>query len=186
MDRRKFVRNVAVGGAAAATAATASAQADSLPTIRWRVQNSYPKSLGEIYDIQEDVMTAVGRMTAGKFTCQFFQANEIVPVAGMINAGITFFLLPMAAMTAWMTLPLLARTFVRAEHSPSEGGLLLRPAWAMVVVGFVLLILQAPAELVKRAAELRGIALEPPSGGGKEELDPLGALIQQRQGDDEQ
>ena len=87
MDRRLFVRNLAVGGAASA-AATASAQsgADGLPTIKWRVQNSYPKSLGEIYKLQEDTMTAIGKMTAGKFTCQFFQANELVPVPGMINA----------------------------------------------------------------------------------------------------
>ncbi len=85
MDRRNFVRNVAVG--TAATAATAaSAQTDNLPTIKWRVQNSYPKSLGEIYQIQEAVVSAVGKMTAGKFSCQFFQANEIVPVPGMINA----------------------------------------------------------------------------------------------------
>ena len=87
MDRRLFVRNLAVGGAASA-AATASAQSgtDNLPTIKWRVQNSYPKSLGEIYKLQEDTMTAIGKMTAGKFTCQFFQANELVPVPGMINA----------------------------------------------------------------------------------------------------
>jgi TRAP-type mannitol/chloroaromatic compound transport system substrate-binding protein len=86
MDRRNFVRNLAVGGAATAATTAATAQSDNLPTVKWRVQNSYPKSLGEIYELQQEVMDAIGQMTAGKFTCQFFQANELVPVPGMINA----------------------------------------------------------------------------------------------------
>lgn len=94
--------------------------------------------------------------------------------------GILFFLLPMAAMTAWMTLPMLVRTYVGAERSASEGGLLLWPAWALVVAGFVLLILQAFAELVKRAAQLQGIAVVPPPGASGQDLDPLAALMQER------
>ncbi|HWS75383.1 MAG TPA: TRAP transporter small permease subunit [Quisquiliibacterium sp.] len=94
--------------------------------------------------------------------------------------GILFFLLPMAAMTAWMTLPMLVRTYVGAERSASEGGLLLWPAWALVVAGFVLLILQALAELVKRAAQLQGIPVAPPPGAPGKDLDPLAALMQER------
>jgi TRAP-type mannitol/chloroaromatic compound transport system permease small subunit len=94
--------------------------------------------------------------------------------------GILFFLLPMAAMTAWMTLPMLVRTYAGAERSASEGGLLLWPAWALVVAGFVLLILQALAELVKRAAQLQGIPVAPPPGAPGKDLDPLAALMQER------
>lgn len=94
--------------------------------------------------------------------------------------GILFFLLPMAAMTAWMTLPVLARTFAGSERSASEGGLLLWPAWGLVVAGFVLLILQALAELVKRVAQLRGIPVPPPPGSAEAAPDPLAALLQER------
>jgi TRAP-type mannitol/chloroaromatic compound transport system permease small subunit len=94
--------------------------------------------------------------------------------------GILFFLLPMAAMTAWMTLPMLVRTYIGAERSASEGGLLLWPAWALVVAGFVLLILQALAELVKRAAQLQGIPVALPLGASGRDLDPLAALMQER------
>ncbi len=95
--------------------------------------------------------------------------------------GILFFLLPMAFMTAWMTLPVLQRTFVGNEHSASEGGLLIWPAWALVVAGFTLLILQALAELIKRVAKLRGLEL--PKSPHEEDaagLDPLAAMMQDR------
>ena len=89
--------------------------------------------------------------------------------------GIIFFLLPAAAMTAWMTMPVLVRTFVGAEHSANKGGLLLWPAWALVVGGFVLLILQAVAELIKRVAQLKGIPVPPPPGA--DGVDPEADLI---------
>lgn len=95
--------------------------------------------------------------------------------------GILFFLLPMAFMTAWMTLPVLQRTFAGNEHSASEGGLLIWPAWALVVAGFTLLILQALAEMIKRVAKLRGLELPtPPHEEDAAGLDPLAAMMQER------
>lgn len=99
--------------------------------------------------------------------------------------GIIFFLLPVAVMTAWMTLPVLVRTYVGAETSASAGGLLLWPAWALVVAGFALLIVQALAELVKRVAELRGIPVPPPPGSAEPMPDLLETIKQERShGDD--
>ena len=99
--------------------------------------------------------------------------------------GILVFLLPAAVMTAWMTLPVLVRTFVGSEHSANKGGLLLWPAWALVVVGFVLLILQALAELVKRIAQLQGIPVAPPPGadGKPPEEDLIATIRQEREGE---
>ena len=99
--------------------------------------------------------------------------------------GILFFLLPAAAMTAWMTLPVLARTFIGGEHSANKGGLLLWPAWALVVIGFTLLILQALAELVKRLAQLQGIPVDPPPGadGVNPEEDLIATIRQEREGE---
>lgn len=95
--------------------------------------------------------------------------------------GITFFLLPVAMMTAWMTFPMLVRTFVSGQTSGNTGGLLVWPAWAIAVTGFVLLILQALSELVKRVAVLRGIPVELP-GERDEVADLLAAMQQQREG----
>lgn len=87
MDRRLFVRNLAVGTGTGVAAGAALAQgATNQPNIKWRVQSAYPKSIGDVYKLHEDAVLSVGKMTDGKFNCQFFQANELVPVPGMINA----------------------------------------------------------------------------------------------------
>ena len=93
--------------------------------------------------------------------------------------GILFFLLPAASMTAWMALPVLARTFRGNEASSSVGGLLLWPAWALIVVGFGLLILQALAELIKRIAQLRGYEVDPPPGAPPGPLQDPAQMIEQ-------
>lgn len=96
--------------------------------------------------------------------------------------GILFFLMPVTVITAWLTLPVLVRTYVGAEHSSSAGGLLLWPAWLLVPVGFALLFLQGLSELVKRIAQLRGIELPPPPGAAAAAApDPLQALAEARQ-----
>lgn len=96
--------------------------------------------------------------------------------------GILFFLMPVTVITAWLTLPVLVRTYVGAEHSASAGGLLLWPAWLLVPVGFALLFLQGLSELVKRVAQLRGIDLPPPPGAAPAASpDPLQALAEARQ-----
>lgn len=95
--------------------------------------------------------------------------------------GILFFLLPMALMTAWMAMPLLIRTFIGQETSANAGGLLLWPAWALVPLGFGLLILQALSELVKRIAQLRGIPVPPPPGSLTPATDdPIASLAASR------
>lgn len=94
--------------------------------------------------------------------------------------GILFFLMPVAVMTAWMSLPVLARTYAGNEHSASTGGLLLWPAWALVVAGFVLLMAQALAELVKRVAQLRGLPVDPPPSDPAPAADPLEAVRRER------
>lgn len=94
--------------------------------------------------------------------------------------GIVFFLLPVAIMTAWMTFPMLVQTFISGQTSGNTGGLLIWPAWAIAVTGFVLLILQALSELVKRIAVLRGIPVELP-GERDEVADLLAAMQQQRE-----
>lgn len=94
--------------------------------------------------------------------------------------GILFFLLPAALVTAWMTFPRLVQSFQSGQVSGNTGGLLLWPVWAVAVVGFVLLILQALSELVKRVAVLRGVSVETP-GERDEAADLLQAMQQLRE-----
>lgn len=77
MDRRAFV---STAGLAAATSVIASpAIAQSQPTIRWRLQSSFPKSLDAIYGAGEAFAKAVAELTDGRFQIQVFAAGEIIP-----------------------------------------------------------------------------------------------------------
>jgi TRAP-type mannitol/chloroaromatic compound transport system substrate-binding protein len=80
MDRRKFIRGTALGGAAAAGAALAApAIAQTMPKIQWRCTSSFPKSLDTIYGGAEDVAKYVSEATDGNFIIQVYAAGEIVP-----------------------------------------------------------------------------------------------------------
>ena len=84
MKRRQFLKTAGVGVAASAIAAPAIAQ--SMPTIKWRMPCSWPKSLDTIYGGAEIMCKAVGEATDGKFTIQPFAAGEIVPGLAIVDA----------------------------------------------------------------------------------------------------
>lgn len=75
--------------------------------------------------------------------------------------GILVFLLPMALMIAWLSWPVFMNAWNTGEMSPSPGGLIRWPVRLMVPIGFVLLILQALSELIKRFAFLAGAGPNP-------------------------
>ncbi len=75
--------------------------------------------------------------------------------------GIVFFLYPMSFIIAWLSWPLLEDSWVRNEVSTNAGGLIIWPARLLVPVGFVLLMIQAFSELIKRIAYLRGLIPDP-------------------------
>lgn len=70
--------------------------------------------------------------------------------------GILVFLLPMALMIAYLSWPVFMNAWNSGEGSPSPGGLIRWPVRLLLPVGFVLLILQAFSELIKRLAFLTG------------------------------
>ncbi len=80
-DRRKFLGNAAIAGAAGVAAGTLSnpALAQSSPEIKWRLTSSFPKSLDTIYGAAEVFSKIVAAATDGKFQIQVFSAGEIVP-----------------------------------------------------------------------------------------------------------
>ena len=70
--------------------------------------------------------------------------------------GSLFFLLPIAALIAWLSWPLFMNSFSIGEMSSDAGGLLRWPIKLAIPIGFTLLALQALSEAIKRAAFLRG------------------------------
>lgn len=81
MERRSFLKKAGMGFAAGAVATPALAQ--NLPTIKWRLASSFPKSLDTLHGTGEFLVKRVSDMTGGKFQIQLFAAGELVPPAGV-------------------------------------------------------------------------------------------------------
>jgi TRAP-type mannitol/chloroaromatic compound transport system permease small subunit len=75
--------------------------------------------------------------------------------------GFTFFLLPFCAAVLWFSVPFFLQGYRSNELSPSAGGLILWPVYAMMPLGFALLFLQGFSELIKRIAFLLGLIPDP-------------------------
>lgn len=75
--------------------------------------------------------------------------------------GLIFFLMPMAVAILVLSWPVFVNAFQTSEMSNSPGGLIVWPARLMIPVGFLLLILQALSELIKRIGFLLGLCPDP-------------------------
>lgn len=88
--------------------------------------------------------------------------------------GILFFLIPLCLIMADLAWPLFANAWTSGEMSVNAGGLIRWPLFALVPLGFALLLLQALSELVKRIAFLRGVGpdtLAHHPHGGEDEVE---------------
>lgn len=70
--------------------------------------------------------------------------------------GLIFFLLPVMALLAYLSWPLLVKMYVTQEMSNNAGGLIRWPAMALLPLGFGLMVLQGLSEIVKRICYLQG------------------------------
>lgn len=75
--------------------------------------------------------------------------------------GFTFFLLPFCAAVLWFSIPFFLKGYQSGEVSSNAGGLILWPVYAMMPLGFALLLLQGVSELIKRVAFLQGLIEDP-------------------------
>ncbi len=75
--------------------------------------------------------------------------------------GIVVFLLPAAALIGWLAWPLFVKAYVSGEMSENAGGLIRWPAYLLIPIGFLLLVLQGISELIKRFAFLQGLIPDP-------------------------
>jgi TRAP-type mannitol/chloroaromatic compound transport system permease small subunit len=71
--------------------------------------------------------------------------------------GTVLFLMPMALIIAWLSIPMVVNSIRIQEHSSDAGGLLRWPIKIMIPLGFALLAVQAIAEIIKKTAIARGI-----------------------------
>ena len=71
--------------------------------------------------------------------------------------GGIFFLLPMAVIIAWMSIPMVRNSVAINEMSSDPGGLLRWPIKIVIPLGFVLLAIQGVAEIIKKYAVATGV-----------------------------
>ncbi len=70
--------------------------------------------------------------------------------------GFTFMLLPVCIAVLYYSWPFVVRGYLSGEMSNNSGGLIRWPVYALIPIGFSLLLLQGISELVKRIAFLQG------------------------------
>jgi TRAP-type mannitol/chloroaromatic compound transport system permease small subunit len=75
--------------------------------------------------------------------------------------GFACFLTPFCLAVLWYGVPFFLRGLQSGEMSANAGGLIRWPVYAMIPLGFSLLLLQGWSELVKRLAFLQGLIDDP-------------------------
>jgi TRAP-type mannitol/chloroaromatic compound transport system permease small subunit len=75
--------------------------------------------------------------------------------------GFSFFLTPMCLAILWYGVPFFLKGLYSGEVSSNAGGLIRWPVYAMIPLGFSLLLLQGWSELIKRLAFLQGLIEDP-------------------------
>ena len=73
-------------------------------------------------------------------------------------------LLPLAVLMIYESIPFVLRSFNEQEYSANAGGLIIWPAKALLLAGFLLLALQGVSEIIKRIAIMRGLIPDPHEG----------------------
>ena len=63
-------------------------------------------------------------------------------------------------MMTYLAWPFFWRSFFSGEMSSNAGGLIIWPAKASILIGFILLTAQAFSEIIKRTAIIRGVMEE--------------------------
>ncbi len=75
--------------------------------------------------------------------------------------GHILFLSPFVLLMIYLLVPYVRLSYRSGEISANAGGLTLWPAKAMMLVGFLLLAMQAVSEIIKKIAVMRGIIEDP-------------------------
>lgn len=108
-------------------------------------------------------------MLAAAYTLQRNEHIRIDIISNHLPKGLRYtieifghvcMLLPFCALMVWETWPNMMESYRIGESSSNYGGLIVWPAKAFIVAGFVLLFIQGISELIKRIAIIRGLIPE--------------------------
>ncbi|WP_315919035.1 TRAP transporter small permease subunit [Mesorhizobium sp. SP-1A] len=75
--------------------------------------------------------------------------------------GHILFLMPFTILMVYYLVPYVLLSYRSGEMSTNAGGLIIWPAKAMLLIGFVLLLLQGISEIIKKIAVMRGLIDDP-------------------------
>lgn len=86
--------------------------------------------------------------------------------------GHLFFLMPFALLMVWYLVPYVVQSYTSGEVSTNSGGLIIWPAKALMLGGFVLLSIQGVSEIIKKIAIMQGLIEDPaPFHNAKEQAE---------------
>ncbi len=134
------------------------------------IRKAFDMSSNAWLEVQWYLFGAVFMLAAG-YTLRKNEHVRIDVVAGNLSKrtrdwidlfGHFFFLLPFCVMMTYLAWPFFWRSFQSGEMSSNAGGLIIWPAKAVVLAGFILLTAQAVSEIIKRIAIIRGLMEEEP------------------------
>lgn len=127
--------------------------------LRWYIQSS-----NSWLEMQWYLFSAVFLLAAA-YTLQRNEHIRIDIISGRLSKrarnwidllGHFFMLLPFVVLMLYEATPYLRASYRSGERSANAGGLVLWPVKALLVAGFLLLLLQAVSEIIKRIAVMRG------------------------------
>ncbi len=133
------------------------------------IRKAFSMSSNAFLEIQWYLFAAVFLLAAG-YTMLRQEHVKIDVVSGRFSKRtqitieavcIVLFLFPFCINVITLVWPLVVNAYVTGEMSSNAGGLIRWPVFALVPVGFVLLMLQGVSELIKRIAFLRGLIDDP-------------------------
>jgi TRAP-type mannitol/chloroaromatic compound transport system permease small subunit len=95
--------------------------------------------------------------------------------------GHLFFLLPFAVLMTSLLWPYFLQAYRSGEGSQNSGGLIIWPARALLLAGFILLLAQALSEIIKKIAVIAGLIEDPnPTISAKEAAElEVAALVEE-------
>ena len=134
------------------------------------IRKAFDMSSNAWLEVQWYLFGAVFMLAAG-YTLRKNEHVRIDVLAGNLSKrtrdwidlfGHFFFLLPFCVMMTYLAWPFFWRSFQSGEMSSNAGGLIIWPAKAVVLAGFILLTAQAVSEIIKRSAIIRGLIEEEP------------------------
>lgn len=86
MQRRDFIKGASLGLAATTASAFSPSAFADLPTIKWRLASSFPKSLDTIFGGADVLADRLNRITGGKFQVRVYAGGELVPGLQVMDA----------------------------------------------------------------------------------------------------